>query len=150
MQANYRVLPGAQNQAMAGLSLGSVNTRDAMFLDTNEFAYYGLFSWGFMTPAIVTDLQQNHPQLISNVIQAEQDHQIKLLWISAGGEEISGAVFGSGITVQETLTAFDQLGIHYTYDPGPAFGAIYGHVWDVWRLDLLQFAPQLFQPQPFH
>jgi hypothetical protein len=47
--------------------------------------------------------------------------------------------------VQETLTAFDQLGIKYTYDPGPAFGAIYGHVWDTWRKDLLVFAPQLFR-----
>jgi enterochelin esterase-like enzyme len=146
MQTNYRVLPGAENQAIAGLSLGSVNARDAMFMDPSEFAYYGLFSWGFMTPAIVTDLTQNHPQLVSNVIKAEKTKKIKLLWISAGGEEISGAVSGlSGITVQETLTAFDQLGIKYTYDPGPAFGAIYGHVWDTWRKDLLVFAPQLFR-----
>lgn len=146
IEANYRALPGAQNRAIAGLSLGSVNTRDAMFMDTDQFAYYGLFSWGFMTPAIVTDLVQNHPQLISNVIKAEKTKHIKLLWISAGGEEISPGVFGSFITVQETLSAFDQLGIKYTYEPGPAFGAIYGHVWDTWRKDLLAFAPQLFRP----
>jgi predicted alpha/beta superfamily hydrolase len=145
MEANYRVLPGAQNRAIAGLSLGSANTRDAMFLDTDQFAYYGLFSWGFMTPAIVTDLEQNHPQLVSNVIKAEQNKRIKLLWISAGGEEISPGVFGSFITVPQTLTSFDQLGIKYTYVPGPEFGAIYGHVWDTWRKDLLVFAPQLFQ-----
>ena len=145
MQKNYRVLPGAQNRAIAGLSLGSVNTRDALFVDTNQFAYYGLFSWGFMTPAIVTDLTQNHPELVSNVIKAEKTRQIKLLWISAGGEEVSPGVFGSFITVPETLTAFDQLGIKYTYVPGPEFGAIYGHVWDTWRKDLLVFAPQLFR-----
>jgi predicted alpha/beta superfamily hydrolase len=145
IEANYRALPGAQNRAIAGLSLGSVNARDAMFMDTDQFAYYGLFSWGFMTPAIVTDLVQNHPQLISNVIKAEKTKKIKLLWISAGGEEISPGVFGSFITVPQTLTAFDQLGIRYTYVPGPAFGAIYGHVWDTWRKDLLVFAPQLFR-----
>jgi predicted alpha/beta superfamily hydrolase len=146
MKANYRVLPGAQNRAIAGLSLGSVNTRDALFMDTDQFAYYGLFSWGFMTPAVNADLMQNHPELISNVIKAQQSKRIKLLWISAGGEEISPGVFGSFITVPETLTAFDQLGIKYTYEPGPAFGAIYGHVWDTWRKDLLVFAPQLFRP----
>jgi enterochelin esterase-like enzyme len=145
IEANYRALPGAQNRAIAGLSLGSVNTRDALFMDTDQFAYYGLFSWGFMTPAIVTDLTTNHPQLISTVIKAETTKKVKLLWISAGGEEISGAAFGPGFTVQPTLTAFDQLGITYTFDPGTAFGAIYGHVWDTWRKDLLVFAPQLFQ-----
>lgn len=145
IQANYRVLPGPQNRAIAGLSLGSVNTRDALFMDTDQFAYYGLFSWGFMTPAVDADLMQNHPQLIANVIKAEQNKRIKLLWISAGGEEISPGVFGSFITVPQTLSAFDQLGIKYTFDPGPAFGAIYGHVWDTWRKDLFVFAPQLFR-----
>ncbi len=145
MKANYRVLPGAQNRAVAGLSLGSVNTRDAMFTYTDQFAYYGLFSWGFMTQAIVTDLMQNHPDLVGNVIKAEQNKRLKLLWISAGGEEISPGVFGSFITVPQTLMAFDQLGIKYTYVPGPEFGAIYGHVWDTWRKDLYVFAPQLFR-----
>ena len=98
-----------------------------------------------MTQAVNTDLLQNHPELVSNVIKAEQSKRIKLLWISAGGEEIDPGVFGSFITVPQTLTAFDQLGIKYTYVPGPAFGAIYGHVWDTWRKDLFVFAPQLFR-----
>jgi enterochelin esterase-like enzyme len=144
VEANYRVLPGAENRAVAGLSLGSVNTRDAMFTYTDQFAYYGLFSWGFMTPAVVTDLQ-NHPALVSNVIRAEQKNKIKLLWISAGGEEVSPGVFGTFITVPQCLAAFDTLGVKYTYVPGPEFGAIYGHVWDTWRKDLLVFAPQLFR-----
>ncbi len=85
------------------------------------------------------------PQLVSNVIKAEQNGRIKLLWISAGGEEIPPGVFGSFIAVPQTLTSFDQLGIKYTFVPGPEFGAIYGHVWDTWRKDLFVFAPQLFR-----
>jgi enterochelin esterase-like enzyme len=148
IEANYRVLPGAKNRAIAGLSMGSVFTRDALFLETAQFAYYGLFSWGFMNQTIDTDLVQNHPQLLSNVLKAEKQNKIKLLWITAGGEEIAGLLPPlSGIpSVQETLSAFDRLGIQYTYDPGPSFGAIYGHVWDTWRKDLLVFAPQLFRP----
>ena len=147
VEANYRVLPGAKNRAIAGLSMGSIFTRDALFLDTAQFAYYGLFSWGFMDQTIDTDLVQNHPQLISNVLQAEKQKKIKLLWITSGGEEVAGLLpIPSGFPfVQETLSAFHQLGIKYTYDPGTAFGAIYGHVWDTWRKDLLVFAPQLFQ-----
>ena len=146
IQANYRVLPGAQNRAIAGLSMGSNHTRDALFLDPDQFAYYGLFSYGLMDQTLDTDLVQNHPQLVSNVLKAEKSKAIKLVWISAGGEEIAGLVsFPPGIpSVQQTLSGFSQLGVQYTFDPGPSFGAIYGHVWDTWRLDLLQFAPLLF------
>ena len=52
--------------------------------------------------------------------------------------------------LQPTLTFFDQNGITYTYVPGASIGAIYGHVWDTWRKDLVAFAPTLFRESGRH
>jgi enterochelin esterase-like enzyme len=144
IEHNYRTLPGPQNRALAGLSLGSFHTRDGLFLDPTEFSYYGLFSNGALLPTQITDLTQNHADLIRGVARAERKGVIKEIWISQGAEEPQViAVFTNAL--QPTLALFDQNGIKYTYVPGASIGAIYGHVWDTWRKDLFAFAPLLFQ-----
>jgi enterochelin esterase-like enzyme len=140
VEHNYRVAPGAQNRAVAGLSRGSNHTRNIMFLDAGKFADYGLFSSGAMSPAAIDDALA-HPRLITNLAH---NRATRLIWISEGGLE--AAAFPSVETqLKATLAFFDQHGIRYKYVDGPSIGAIYGHVWDTWRKDLNGFAPLLFR-----
>lgn len=149
IEHNYRTLPGARNRALAGLSLGSLHTRDGLFTNPTDFSYYGLFSNGALFPAQITDLTQNHPDLIRGVARAERKGVIKEIWISQGDEEPQALPFFTN-ALQPTLTFFDQNGITYTYVPGASIGAIYGHVWDTWRKDLVAFAPTLFREPGRH
>jgi enterochelin esterase-like enzyme len=145
----YQTLPGARNRALAGLSMGSFHTRNGLFTNPTDFSYYGLFSNGALFPATISDLTQKHPDLIRGVARAERRGVIKEIWISQGDEEPQAiAVLANAL--QPTLTFFDQSGIKYTYVPGASIGAIYGHVWDTWRKDLVAFAPTLFRESRSH
>ena len=81
--------------------------------------------------------------------RAEKKGLIKEIWISQGDEEPQAIPFLAN-ALQPTLTFFDQNGIKYTYVPGASIGAIYGHVWDTWRKDLVAFAPTLFRKSARH
>ena len=137
---NYRTARGPQNRALAGLSRGSNHSRNIMFLDPNEFAYYGFFSSGAMNPTAMADVM-NHPDLITNVAKSKV---IRRVWISEGGLEAT-AFPDVEANLKATLAFFDQHGIKYQYVDGPSIGAVYGHVWDTWRKHLLAFAPILFR-----
>ncbi len=132
IEQNYRVAPGAQNRALAGLSQGGNHTRNTLLQHPGEFAYIGLFSGGSMGQSIIDELVQNGIDLPSLAAAINKD--TKLLWISRGGLEGTPDV-----------TLLDQYGIKYTYVPGPTIGAIYGHVWDTWRKHVFTFAPLLFK-----
>ncbi len=140
MEENYRVAPGPQNRALAGLSAGGDRVRNTLFQHPDAFAYIGLFSGGTLPQADRDDLVQNHPDLITNVANSKVT---KLLWISFGGQEY--LVSNKWKNLAATLEFFDQYHINYTYVDGPTFGAIYGHVWDTWRKDLVTVAPLLFR-----
>jgi len=103
--------------------MGSFQTRDGLFLDPTEFSYYGLFSNGALFSAQMTDLTQNHPDLIRGVVHAEKARVIKEIWISQGAEEPQAiAILANAL--QPILAFFDQNGIRYTYVPGASIGAI--------------------------
>ena len=141
---NYRTVSGPQGRALAGLSAGSFHTRNGLFSDPDEFSDYGLFSNGAMSTTQITDLSQNHPGLIKGVVKAQKAGVIKEIWITQGGEE-PVAIPSLANELQPTLTFYDQNGITYDFVPGDTIGAIYGHVWDTWRKDLVAFAPTLFR-----
>lgn len=141
-EQNYRVLRGAQNRALAGLSVGGDVVRNTLLHYPNAFAYAGFFSGGQMPPEVITDLTQNHPDLIEGLAKSKT---LKLLWISFGGEE--SLVSNHQHWEAGTEAVFDKFGVKYTYVDGPSFGAIYGHVWDTWRKDLRVFTPLLFRHQ---
>jgi hypothetical protein len=83
------------------------------------------------------------------VARAERRGVIKKIWISQGDEEPQAiAVLANALP--PTLAFFDRNGIRYTYVPGASIGAIYGHVSDTWRKDLVAFAPTLFRGSGRH
>jgi len=141
IEQNYRTAPGANNRALAGLSMGSNATRDVMLNYPHDFAYFGLYSSGAMSDATIADLVQNHENLLTDLATSKH---VKLIWINEGAQEAEA--FPSVETqLINTLALYDQYGVKYTYVLGAQIGATGGHVWDTWRKDLYTFAPQLFK-----
>lgn len=130
VEQNFRVIPGPMNRALAGLSLGGLWSLDTLFLHPGEFAYIGVFSSGWF-PGFRDDLVKNYSDLLSNRMI---NKRTKLFWITIGGPE--DIAYNNNYA---TLALLDQNHIKYTFVQGTG-----GHVWDVWRHNLVSFAPLLF------
>lgn len=126
IEENYRTAPGANNRALAGLSLGGFWTTTTHFSNPGVFGYVGVFSSGFRPSA-------DYPvELLEN---PAINKDTKLLWLSSGDQ--------TDITynlTMSTLALLDQYGINYTFEQYTG-----GHVWGLWRHNLFDFAPLLFR-----
>lgn len=129
---NYRTNTDAGNRALAGLSLGGLQTLYAGIKNTNIFSYLGVFSSGWFAnqPALSNpqyDFMKNNAATINN--------NLKSFWVSMGGKE-DIAYHNCKIMLQK----FDEMGIKYTYSEYAG-----GHAWPVWRNNLYNFAQVLFK-----
>jgi len=132
VEGNFRVAPGANNRALAGLSLGGLQTLYAGVRNTDMFGYLGVFSSGFFANnAKLSDPQYAFMQTNADTI----NQNLKQLWLSMGGPE--DIAYANNKVMR---AKFDALGLHYTYSEYPG-----GHTWPVWRHDLYTFAPLLFR-----
>ena len=132
VEKTYKVSANAQNRALAGLSMGGLQTLYTGVKNTDLFSYLGVFSSGWL-PAQKTisdaqyDFMKNNASSINN--------NLKQFWISMGGkEDIAYA------NCQIMLAKFKDLNIKYTYSEYPG-----GHAWPVWRNNLYQMAQLLFK-----
>jgi enterochelin esterase-like enzyme len=132
VEKNYRVETGSNNRALAGLSLGGLQTLYAGIRNTNIFSYLGVFSSGwFANQPAMSDPQY---AFMKDNVSGINDN-LKSLWISAGGKE---DIAYNNCKIM--LAKFDQMGIKYTYSEYPG-----GHTWPVWRNNLYNFAQVLFK-----
>src|SRR5699024_2323082 len=84
IEKNFRVAAGANNRALAGLSMGGLQTLYAGIRNHDQFAYLGVFSsgWWANQPALSQpqyDFMKQHAAAINN--------NIKSFWIAMGGKE---------------------------------------------------------------
>jgi enterochelin esterase-like enzyme len=132
VEQNYRAETDAKNRALAGLSMGGIQTLYAGIKNTDHFSYLGVFSSGWFAnqPALSTphyDFIKNNNTIVRN--------NLKLLWIAMGGKE---DIAYNNCKVM--LSKFDELNLKYTYSEYPG-----GHTWPVWRNNLYNFAQELFR-----
>jgi enterochelin esterase-like enzyme len=132
VENNFKVAKDAKNRALAGLSMGGLQTLYAGVKNSDLFSYIGVFSSGWW--ANNTTLSEPQYEFMKNNA-ATINANIKEFWISMGGKE-DIAYENCKIMMKK----FDQLGIKYKYSEYPG-----GHTWPVWRHDLLMFTPLLFQ-----
>jgi len=121
IDANYRTLADQPHRAMAGLSMGGMQTHSIALANLDKFSHLGIFSGGVITTNEITDLEAFK-------------QQVKLVFISYGSRE-KGAAGKAGV---ESLRAAGINGVWYE-SPQTA------HEWMSWRRSLYQFAPLLFQ-----
>ena len=133
VEKNYRAKTDADSRALAGLSLGGIHTLYTGINNTDMFAYLGVFSSGWIVPMMNKTADAQYAFMKDNADKINSN--LKALWISEGGPE--DIAYKNGKIM---LGKIDDLKIKYTYYEYPG-----GHTWPVWRNDLYNFAPLLFQ-----
>ncbi len=122
IEANFRVIPDQAHRAMAGLSMGGMQTRSIVIANPDKFSYVGMFSSGTFTPNEMTDIESFKKK-------------VKLVFMSFGGKEGGAARIGDAA---QEWNKIGVKGVSYVSE-GTA------HEWHSWRRSLHQFAQLLFQ-----
>jgi enterochelin esterase-like enzyme len=132
VESNFRVRTDSKNRALAGLSMGGMQTLYAGIRNSDLFSSLGVFSSGwFANNTALTAPQYEFMKNNADKINSN----IKNLWISMGGQE--DIAFNNCKIMR---AKFDELGVKYAYSEYPG-----GHTWPVWRHDLFQFSQLLFK-----
>ena len=128
VEKNYRVIADPEHRAIAGLSMGGMQTLNAALLHPGFFSYVGVFSSGLFSGT------EKFEQANLAVLQSPGKKNVKLFWFSAGKLDI--ALPNSGPTA--------DLLKKYGYVPETHVSEGF-HAWNNWRDYLHEFAPRLFQ-----
>lgn len=132
VEQNFRVKANADNRALAGLSMGGLQTLYTGIRHTDMFSYLGVFSSGWF--ADNTDL--SGPEYAFMEANADQiNKNLESFWIAMGGKE--DIAYNNNMAM---MKKYDEIGIKYHYSEYPG-----GHTWPVWRHNLFSFATLLFK-----
>ena len=123
IDANFRTLADQPHRAMAGLSMGGMQTRQITLANLDKFSQIGMFSGGSIAP--------NDPALSD---PAAFKQKVKVLFVSYGSREKTE-------TAKANHAALEKLGVKSVYYESPETA----HEWQSWRRSLYQLAPLLFQ-----
>jgi len=133
VEKNYRTETSSGNRALAGLSMGGIQTLYAGINNTDLFSYLGVFSSGWIMPA-QSDLADKQNDFMKKNLDRIKNN-LKLLWIGIGGKE--DIAYNN---CQAMISKFNEMNLKYTYSDYPG-----GHAWPVWRNNLYNFAQLLFK-----
>lgn len=133
----YRTLPTRENRAMAGLSMGGMQTYQISLKHLDLFSHIGGFSGaaGFLSAD-----QKMNPKTDYNGAFADPAafaKKVKLLWLSIGTAEPERMRAG----IHRLHNALTEAKIQHVFYESPGTD----HEWQTWRRDLHGFAPRLFQ-----
>lgn len=128
VDSNYRTIADQSHRAMAGLSMGGMQTRVITLANPNVFSYVGMFSGGSIN---LEDIK-NAPAF---------KEKTKLLFVSYGSRELENRREGLGGDPKVNTENLKEAGIktHFYVSPLTA------HEWQSWRRSLHAFAPLLFK-----
>jgi len=132
IEENYPVLTGSGHRALAGLSMGGLETMEAMLSCHNLFDWYCVLSSGWFPSD--KDAFADYSARLASVAESLKSHLRYLLFTQGGPSDIA---YENG---KATRKVFDSLVIPYEYAEGPG-----GHSWTAWRRDLHYLAPKLFR-----
>lgn len=121
IDANFRTLSDQPNRAMAGLSMGGMETKMITLRNLDQFSHIGLFSGGVITPEDVEKTEGFRDK-------------VKVVFCSCGSKENPG-------NINSNHEALNQAGIKNTAYVSPETA----HEFLTWRRSLREFAPLLFQ-----
>jgi enterochelin esterase-like enzyme len=127
IDATFRTLADQPHRAMAGLSMGGMETKSIALANLDVFSHIGLFSGGSITLADVNNT-------------AGYRDLVKLTFVSYGSRELSGRSGRAG-DPQGDADALKQAGINSTFYISPDTA----HEFLTWRRSLREFAPLLFR-----
>jgi enterochelin esterase-like enzyme len=121
IDANFRTIADQPHRAMAGLSMGGMQTRAITLAHLDTFSHIGVFSGGSIGLTNITDM-------------ATFKKKTKVIFVSYGSKE-------NGASAKANVEALKQAGINSVYYESPETA----HEWQSWRRSLQEFAPLLFK-----
>ena len=130
VEKNYRVMPGRDNRAIAGLSMGGGQTLAVVTGHPDEFAYVGVWSAGIF--GNTADFEKRNATFLDNADKVNK--QVKLFSISVGDKDF---LVDRSKALAELL---NKRGIKNELHMSGG-----GHTWINWRHYLNEFAPKLFR-----
>jgi len=128
IDTHFRTLSDQPNRAMAGLSMGGMETKLITLNKLDTFSHIGLFSGGSIA---VEDIKEMEAFKKQN----------RLVFVSYGGHEVGGTGPRRGGDPKANVEALKSAGVNAQYYVSPNTG----HEWQSWRRSLHEFAPLLFQ-----
>jgi enterochelin esterase-like enzyme len=131
IEKTYRVAPGRDNRAMAGLSMGGMQTFTTGLQNLDKFAYLGGLSGNCGSFGGTFDPKTSCSGAFAD--PASFNKKVKVLFLSTGSVE--------GPRVKQFSDELTQAGIHNVYFESPGTA----HEWLTWRRALADFAPRLFR-----
>ena len=135
IESHYSTYTDADHRALAGLSMGGMQTRSISVANIDKFAYLGVFSGGNIKPQDIKDTGSFRKQ-------------VRLVFMSFGSKE-SSAPRGGGTEpsgpqgIKLAAEALNKDGIRAVSYVSPDSG----HDFTSWKRSLYFFAPLLFQKQ---
>ena len=137
VESRYRTLTTADGRALAGLSMGGIQTLNTSIMHPELFRYVGVFSSGwFKNPQPFMANSSGEPYYAKLKERPDYyNNQFREFYITMGGQE--DIAYENCKAMRER---FDQMGIKHCYYETPG-----GHTWPVWRESLYFFAQKLFK-----
>jgi enterochelin esterase-like enzyme len=150
----YNVSKNREQRAIAGLSMGGAETLYVGLNHLDKFAWIGAFSSAPMLFPAAADAAppagaggggRGAPQPMDTAVfaktfptlDAKANSQIRMLWIVCGTDD---GLIGVNRQFKEWLKS---KGVQFTEQEVPGMA----HVWPLWRQNLTDMAPRLFQPK---
>jgi enterochelin esterase-like enzyme len=138
IDANFRTIADRDHRAMAGLSMGGMQTFQIGLNHLDTFSYLGGFSGAggaFGPPgAVPLDTNTAYHGVFADADAFNQ--KVNLIWVSVGTSE--GNMYKGIKGFHESL---EKAGIKHVYYESPGTA----HEWQTWRRSLNGFAPLLFK-----
>jgi enterochelin esterase-like enzyme len=121
VDANFRTLADQSHRAMAGLSMGGMQTKTIALANLDKFSHIGLFSGGTISASEITDMDRFK-------------QQVKLVFVTSGSRENPDRLAPASESLKEA-------GIRSGWYVSPNTA----HEWLTWRRSFREFAKLLFQ-----
>jgi enterochelin esterase family protein len=127
VEAGYNIRRDCEGRAIAGISMGGLESLLIGLSHTDQFAWIGGFS------SALTHFDSLQGQALPPDLNT-RTADLRRLWIACGTEDPLLAAN------QRSIAWLEMQGLPVTVAETPG-----GHVWPVWRNNLVQFAPLLFR-----
>lgn len=121
IDANFRTIADQPHRALAGLSMGGMQTRAIAPAHLDAISHIGIFSGGSIATNEIKDL-------------AAFKQKVKVVFVSYGSRE-------NGAAGKADVAALKAAGVNSVFYESPNTA----HEWQTWRRSLHEFAPLLFK-----
>jgi enterochelin esterase family protein len=138
VDSTFRTIPDRDHRAMAGLSMGGMQTFQIALGRLDLFSHLGGFS-GAAGPLVFGERKLDPRADFGGVFADARAfaQRVHLLWLGVGTEEPERMRTG----IRSLHASLTEAGIGHVYQESPGTD----HEWQTWRRNLIDFAPRLFR-----